>query len=136
MPCRSDNFIWVYGGSSEGWMGHEPAEAGYQCRCLGHPKLWEVTVICHWVGSVINCLCLEFELRCFAFMSMLSFLSRASWSWLYLTASRHHGTQVTAGTRRRFLLFACGLFVTMIMSQHDDIHFLMQCTAVSFVHSF
>lgn len=39
VACRSDIFVRVHGGSSEGRMGHEPAETGCQRHWLGHPKL-------------------------------------------------------------------------------------------------
>lgn len=36
---RSDQPVRVHGGSSEGPVGHEPAEAGHQRHRLGHPKV-------------------------------------------------------------------------------------------------
>lgn len=64
VPCRSDNLVWVHGGSSEGRMGHEPAEAGYQRHRLGHPELWEVTMIAGWVGSPLTGVCLILWASC------------------------------------------------------------------------
>lgn len=53
VPRRSDNFVWVHGGSSEGRMGHEPAEVGRQRHGLGHPELWEITLRRHWMSFLL-----------------------------------------------------------------------------------
>lgn len=42
---RSDNFVRVHGGRSEGRVGDEPAQAGRQRHRLGCPELWEVSVM-------------------------------------------------------------------------------------------
>lgn len=75
---RSDNFVRVHGGSSEGRVGDEPAQAGRQRHRLGHPELWEVPMISVWVGSPPTGFCLRLtQICCVAVLfgaSLLSFL--------------------------------------------------------------
>lgn len=52
VPHRSNKPDWVHGGSSEGWMGHEPIQAGRQPHQLGDPELCESTVMSSLSGSL------------------------------------------------------------------------------------
>lgn len=45
VPCRSVNLVGVHGGSSEGRMGHEPAEARCERHQLGPAELRETALI-------------------------------------------------------------------------------------------
>lgn len=61
-PHRSDNLVWVHGGSSERWMGHEPAQAGCQRHRLGDPELREIAVTHSLSGfTAQHTRCLQFS---------------------------------------------------------------------------
>lgn len=78
---RSDNFVRVHGGRSEGRVGDEPAQAGRQRHRLGRPELWEVSLIFVWVGSPPTGFFFEAtQICCVGFY--LTWVSVSSFLWL------------------------------------------------------
>ena len=114
---RSDNFVRVHGGRSEGRVGDEPAQAGRQRHRLGRPELWEVSVISVWVGSPPTGFCLRLtQIYCVGFFLNLrlhvEFPVTHSWSSVFTAA----GPQWVWLLVQRSSLNVCGLFVMKLMS--------------------
>lgn len=117
VSLRSDNFVRVHGGRSEGRVGDEPAQAGRQRHRLGCPELWEVSLIFVWVGSPPTGFFFEAtQICCVGFFFNLSLHVELpvthSWSSVFTAA----GPQWVWLLGRRSSLNVCGLFVMKLMS--------------------